>query len=221
MHTAIRDLTIRGGLRLKALLRVRRFFTVYQMVMLYKAQVLSFLESGCSVFIYTPATTMKLIDRIQARFLHAIGLSEVSAFLDFNLAPMIIRRQITALGILHKRILGLTPSVITELLPFAVRNPLTHQTRLAVRLHDKQLEDRASGIVTEMFRRSLFGYVGIYNRLPQGCINLPNVKSFQAHLQSSLRNQVQMGNPAWRDLLASLNRISDIRVFQQIFQIKI
>ena len=29
MHAAVRDLAIRGGLRLKALFRVRRFFTIY------------------------------------------------------------------------------------------------------------------------------------------------------------------------------------------------
>ena len=213
MHEAVRVLAIQAGWRLRALLRARRFFLTGHLVMLFKSQVLSYLESGIVAFFHAPISTMKSVDRIYYRFLREIGISEIDAFLRFNLAPLQVRRQIAALGTIHRRVLTLTPSAISALLPFSETSAHAYSTRLAIRLHDKQLEDRASGVVTEMFRRSLFGYVGIYNRLPQCCVDLPNIKSFQTHLQSSLRNQVQIDNPTWREILATTNRTSDIRVF--------
>ena len=217
MHTAVRTLAIQAGWRLKALLRVKRFFSTGQLVMLFKSQILSYLESGIVAFFHAPASTMKPIDRIFYRFLRAIGLSDVDAFRYFNLAPFQVRRQIAALGILHRRVLQLSPLPISEMLPFdtSIRS---YNTRLAVRMHDKQLLDYASGTVTEMFRRSIFRYVGLYNRLPQCSIDISTVKGFQAHLQNAIRSQAIAGNDGWQNILATSNRTCDINSFQQIFQ---
>ena len=65
------------------------------------------------------------VDRILRRFLREIGLSERDAILEFNLAPLHVRRQIAALGILHRRVLGQAPAAIADLLPFA--RPIGHR----------------------------------------------------------------------------------------------
>ena len=133
--------------------------------MLYKSQILSYLESGSVAFFHAPDTTMNPLDRIQQRFLREIGVSEKDAMLRFNQSPLAIQRQIAALGLLHRRVLNKTPSVIGELLPFASSSRHSYHTRLQSALHDKQLWDPAEGLCTEVFRRSIFGYIRIYNRL--------------------------------------------------------
>ena len=50
----------------------------------------------------------------------AIGLSELEALANFNLAPFTVRRQIAALGALHRRVLGDAPAPIAALFPFAL-----------------------------------------------------------------------------------------------------
>ena len=130
MHAAVRELAIQGGWRLKALLRTKRFFSLNQLVMLYKSQVLSYLESGSVAFFHAPATTMNPLDRIQQRFLREIGISTHEAISRFKLFPLLVRRQIAALGTLHRRVLGLAPSAIADLLPFAPLLGHSYNTRL-------------------------------------------------------------------------------------------
>ena len=67
---------------------------------------------------------------------------------DF-VAPLVVRRQIAALGALHRRALGLAPALIAQMLPFDKGVPHGHRTRLGERCHNKQLLDLAQGIVTD------------------------------------------------------------------------
>ena len=39
---------------------------------------------------------------MQTRFLRQIGLSDESAFMHFNLAPLMVRRDIAILGVIHR-----------------------------------------------------------------------------------------------------------------------
>ena len=63
MHSAVRELAVQAGWRLKALFRARKYFSVNQMFMLCKSQVLSYVESGSVAFVHAPVTTMSPIDR--------------------------------------------------------------------------------------------------------------------------------------------------------------
>lgn len=107
MHHAESDLVNGAGWRLRALLRAARFFTTRQMIILYKSQILSFIEAGSICFFHAPKTTMDPLERIQRRFLREIGILAETAFLKHNLAPVHTRCDIAALGLLHKRILGI------------------------------------------------------------------------------------------------------------------
>ena len=118
------------------------------------------------------------VDRILRRFLREIGVSENDALVEYKLAPLAVRRQISALGVIHRRVLGISPAPISALLPFDERAP-AYATRRVAHSHDKQLVDRAAGLATELFKRSVFGYVGVYNRLPQAVVNTKTVKEFQ------------------------------------------
>ena len=204
---------------MKALLRASRYFNIGQLVMLFKSQVLSYLESGVVAFSHAPATRMAPVDRIQRRFLRAVGLSEEEAIVRHNFAPMRVRRQIAALGVLHKRTLGLVPPPIAELLPFDASPGNPYCTRRVARLHSKQLMDRASGHATDVFRRSLFGHVAVYNRLPQAVVDLKCVRRFQACLQHAVRDLAGAGRHNWQEFLSQTDRTSDIAIFQRCFTV--
>ena len=167
MHAAVRVVAVQAGWRVKAILRSRLFFSKRELVHLFKAQVLSYIEAGISAFIHAPPSTMKPIDRIHSRFLREIALSEADAALNFGLLPFGVRRQIAALGFIHQRVLGLSPELICNLLPWKDVAETRYATRLATSLHRKQLWDAAMGKVTEIFKRSVFEFVGVYNRLPR------------------------------------------------------
>ena len=221
MHSAVRTLVVQAGWRLKALLRAKRFFSTNQLVMLYKAQILSYIESGSVAFIHAPMTTMAPVDRLQRRFLREIGLSERDAMLNHRLAPLPVRRRIAALGVLHRRILGQLPECIAELLPLKERRASAYSTRLASNLHNNQLIDPAEGRVTELFRRSLFGYIAVFNRLSQAVVDLKSVKTFQGCLQSAVRDWAASGAENWDDFLSVTDRCSNIVVFQSQFCVKL
>ena len=76
MHTAVRAVAIQAGWRVKAILRGKCFFSIKELVRLFKAQVLSYIESGIFAFIHAPPSTMQPIDCILQRFLKGIGLPE-------------------------------------------------------------------------------------------------------------------------------------------------
>ena len=160
---------------------------------------------------------MRPVDRILDRFLRELKLTDRDALILFNLAPLCVRRQIAALGLLHRRVLGLVPESIAALLPMLPSSAPAHRTRLTTHRHSFQLEDPASGCVTEVFRRSVFGYIVVYNRLPQCVVALDSVKKFQAHLSSAVKMCVEHHETSWKSLLSPKDRISDISKFQSKF----
>ena len=162
---------------------------------------------------------MAPVDRVLQRFLREIGLTNHDALTEHNLAPLVVRRQISALGVIHRRVLGISPKSITELLPMAEQNRPAYNTRLARHLHDKQLVDHATGRTTEMFRRSVFGYVGVYNRLPQAIVGKKTVKEFQRQIQSTIVGLAKCGCDDLHDFLSVRQKTSDIDVFQRRFQL--
>ena len=57
--------------------------------------------------IYHASTSLlQLVDRVQESFLEEIGIDDVTAFCDFNLAPLSLRRDIAMSGLIHRTVLG-------------------------------------------------------------------------------------------------------------------
>ena len=54
--------------------------------------------------------------------------------------------------------------------------------------HNKQLHSECAIGSTDIMRRSLFGLVHAYNRLPQRVIDQPSIKGFQRSLQEALKS---------------------------------
>ena len=220
MHTAAREVATEAGWRLQALLKVRRFFTTPEIFLMYKAQILSYIESKTSGLYHAAPSVLDRIDRVQRRFLRELGFSEIQALELFRLAPLPCRRDMAMLGALHKITLGLAPSQLSDLFPIlgTVREPfLTRNLRGWMLLHNRQLGTPATSMSSGIMNRSLFGICRCYNLLSQAMINLGSVKLFHRHLQIGLRAYALTGVEDWQKLFSGKWRLLTRQRFHALF----
>ncbi len=216
MKHAAQELARQAAWRVKALLRVRKFYSRKDMVNMYKARVLSFVEAGSSSMLHASKSALSILDRVQNRFLRGVGLSAEDAFLMYNLAPLSSRRDIASLGVLYKCVLGTAPAPIASFFPLASPQQTSVQTRLQVSRHSKQLFDRVAANSTDVFKRSLFGRVRVFNRLPEVVIQSESVSAFQSSLAKAMR-KAAASNRNWSNVFSTSQCVKDIRTFQQYF----
>ena len=95
--------------KLKAILRVRRFHSDADMVIMYKARLLSFIEYRTPAVYHACTSRLIKIDKLQDAFLRALGLSREDGLSQYNLAPLQTRRDIAMLGVIHRSVLGVGP----------------------------------------------------------------------------------------------------------------
>ena len=76
MHKGVRKIAVEAGWRLKSILRPRAYFTTPELMRLYKAHILSCIESGVAKYFHACDSTLACVDRVQGRFLRAVGLTE-------------------------------------------------------------------------------------------------------------------------------------------------
>ena len=139
---------------------------------------------------------MKLIDEIQIVFLANIGISKECALKDFNLGPLGLRRDIMMLGVLHKIALGIAPAPLRELIKPSVCNLRSFGFHNGKTFHDKQLNDSVGNDSPVSLKRSIFGLVHVYNRLPQDVISATIVQTFQRKLHCIAKHSINV-NPKW------------------------
>ena len=190
---------------------------------LYKAHVLSYIESGTPGYFHGSVSVLACVDRVQRRLLREVGISEEQALLNFRLAPLHTRRCMAILGFLHRVVLGKVSAQIALLFPRTERQErrdfIGHRVRGFEARHDKQLHDRISTSSTDQFKRSIFGMIPCYNALPQEFVDISSIKAFQKKLQTSLIHQARSGHISWQDVFSDGRRHASLLRFQSFFQV--
>ena len=182
MVAASREVSQDAGWRLRTLLHCSRYFSVSQLVFLYKAQILTFIESRTAALHHAAPSVLNTIYCVQRRFLREVNMSELEAFRAFNLAPLLVRRGISMLGLLYRIAHGLPPNALSRLFPldFARQLP-TRGNR-----HELQFKDVVQqGGHTDVYRRSCFGVATIWNMLPVDVAHAKTVKICQKRIQAA------------------------------------
>ena len=95
------------------------------------------------------------VDRVQSKFLEDAGLDNITALIEFNLAPLTARRDMAMLAVIHRAVLGKRPRHFKD--HFCWQTPGL--------LKDPREEIGGGGIIT----RSILGLVAVYNLLPEKC----------------------------------------------------
>ena len=175
--------------KIKAMLRLKSVYGLSNMIQQFETHIWGYYEHHNGSILHACDTTVNKLDRLQTHFLHELHIDPEPAFLEYNFAPSVLRRDIGLLGFIHKRVLGQCHVGVTNLLPFASVNVY----------HDKQLDNRAGEVTnrTMLFDKSLFNLVQVYNMLPQFVVDSNNIRSFQKLLTQFVRRRCADHDEEW------------------------
>ena len=203
MATATHKCATKAAWRTKALLRVRRFYSTVDLVMLYKSHVLSFIEYRTAGVHFASTSVLNGVDDVQTRFIRQLGLDEETAFMSHNLAPLCVRRDIAILGVIHRAVLREGPP---QLWKFFCRDSSARREQRLFSRHSLQLLERPPGRNLELMRRSAFGMIRVYNLLPEDAVAERTLKGFQRFLTQLVRDRLVARDDRWRELFSCRHR---------------
>ena len=147
MARAIHEIAGQAHWKLSTILRTRRFHSTKEIILLYKAQVLSYIEASTAAVAHAPAFFLSQLDFVQQRLLQDLNLSPEVALLDYRLAPLKYRRDMALLGLIHRICTKQAPPQFLEFIrprPIdAVDGP--RQWRLDSCAHSRQMLDLIDG----------------------------------------------------------------------------
>ncbi len=104
--------------KIKALLRTMKLYSISDMIQQFKTHIWGLIEYHTGAVLHTTPTVLARLDRLQTSFLEGLSIIEEVAFLDYNFAPTMLRRDIGILGFLQKRVLHQCHPAIIDFIPF-------------------------------------------------------------------------------------------------------
>ena len=109
MHDYIHEIVLSANWKMRMLLRTHHFYSSRDMINLFKADILSYIQYRTSVLLYASHSVLISLNSIQIRFLSNIRITIEDAALHFKLLPLRQRRQIAALGVIQRAVLKKGP----------------------------------------------------------------------------------------------------------------
>ena len=190
MENEVRQLVGQVRWKNQAILRCKKFFSRYDLVNLYKSQVLSYIEYRTPGIYHSCTTYLDKLDSTQKHLLEELDITEEDALLQYGLAPLRLRRDIAMLGVIQRSVLGKGPAQFAEFFVLREQNNEARRTRQCTRRHNKQLVDVREGQYLEVVKRSALGLIAVYNLLPQKIVDEDVVCNFQKMLQELVKSQI-------------------------------
>ena len=159
------------------LLRSRRYFNLDDILTQYKQLISSYIEYRAPAIYHATTSVWSQLDRTYDAFLREIRISREFALLEFNLAPLGMRRDIAMLRLIHRAAIGKGPPHFRRMFK-----------RRAGSLRIADFCEECD--VSLLALRSVWGLVGVYNLLG-GMATCAIVKDFQVALQGWARRIIQ------------------------------
>ena len=160
MENSIESLRSKVNWKLRTLLRTSRFFTTAEIVHLYKARILSFIEYRTAAVYHGTSTSLVRIDEVQNRLINSAGISKVDAIMHFKLAPLNARRGMAMLELIHRSVIGSGPEHFRKFFK-RIETPRNPGGRENMRRHKMQLETFRKGNFLELLAHSVLGLIDI------------------------------------------------------------
>ena len=104
------------------------------------------------------------------------------------------------LGFLHRVRLKIAPRHLMRLFPF---DHTDYRRSARIARHPYQFAYRYGGARLRAYRRSVFGLVHVYNKLPEWVVRMQTVSSFQTALQGLLEEGARNGVYDWQHMYSS------------------
>ena len=109
MGLAVRACVSQVTWELRTLTRATRGHIDAEPILPFKSPILFYLGYRTPAIYHAARTVLVAIDRVLTSFLRKLDISDVGAFVAFNLAPVAISGDIAMLGLVHRVVLGLGP----------------------------------------------------------------------------------------------------------------
>jgi len=215
MQSAIDQCVTACGWKLESICRSKRFFCDAELILFYKAHLLSYIEYRTPAIYHSAQSNLRPLDAVQTRFLRQLHVSDEDALIHFRLAPLSTRRDISMLGLIHRTVLGEGPVHFRAFFKLW-SSPGGRYRR---QRHTRQLEDPCDRPSCPNYvLNSAFGLVAIYNLLPQYVVDSASVKAFQGKLQDIVVYFATTHHAEWKTCLnrSTLNRSPLPRISQDI-----
>ena len=189
--------------KMQAILRTHHLYSNIDLIRQYKTHVLPIFEGSTGVIDHAFESQLQQLDSVQNSFLREIELTPACAFLEYNLQPLNLRRDIAMLGLLFKVRTGLAhPAFNTCFPPAAVP---ASQTRACRAAHPLQIVDFCDGQHEDLMRRSIFGLVHVFNQMPAHCVEgCVCVSSFQRRLTEAAHAACRAAKPRWAHIWSGM-----------------
>ena len=195
------------SVELKAILRTGRFNSGLNLVNLYKAQLLTFVEYRTAAFYHACDSALALLDAVQDRLVDAAGMTKLEALTNARLAPLAVWREIAMLGVIHRTVLGRGPRQFQQF--FKADTSARNEGRGKHRLQLMKLTDDFSDFIlpgsrpANYIQYSAFGLIEVYNLLPPQIVEAcPCAPSFQRALQDLVIHRADTGCGDWEQTLS-------------------
>ena len=185
MHETVDECVASCQWKIMNLLRTRRFHTDSELVLLFKAHILSFIEYRTCAISHASSSVLAPLDAVLDRFLRSLNISRLDALVYFNLAPLSTRRDMAILGVIHRSALGLGPHCFSRFFRLSSGLPPPRGPRR----HGRHMDVPVGFSAPDYVLHSALGVVRIYNLLPDYVISANSVKEFQSRLQLLLRER--------------------------------
>ena len=199
MRACVQSCVSEAGWRFRTLLRTQRFYNDTELIGLFKAHVLSFLEYRTPGLYHAASSTISSLDRVLSNFLRQVGVCDTDALMHFKLAPLSTRRDIAMLGVIHRTLLGGGPPQLRQF--FRLDTSDVRRSARSKR-HSRQIVSSFGDRPLDMVKRSVLGLTQVYNLLPARIVACKSVSSFQGALQALLREQAVVERPNWPHLFS-------------------
>ena len=103
-----------------AILRTKSYYSPAQLISQFKTHIWGIVECNIGGIFHAADHILNKLDALQNRFLRELDMDAATTFLEYNFAPLALRRDIGILGLLQKRVLGLIHPIFQRLLPFHI-----------------------------------------------------------------------------------------------------
>ena len=200
MHETIYQFSTETSWRLQTLFRTSRFYSTTSLVRMFKCHILSFMEGATPAIYHAAPSILKQLDDTLLQFLERSGISEETAILKHNLAPLGMRRDLAMLTLLHKVSLGIAPSPIAELFKHRCGTLDSFGFSGLFRTHSRQLHDPVTVSHPPMIQRSIFGLIKVYNRLSSYVLDANTPKQFHARFHNLAKQAAKSSSSGWQSM---------------------
>ena len=202
MSQAINECVAEVSWKTRALVRTQRFHTDSDLLNLWKAHILSYIEYRTPAWYHACETTIAPLDRCLSSFLRKIGVDDITALMKFNLAPLHTRRDMAMLAVIHRAALRKGPPAFHAFIRHSAQENRASDRLSIGRVSRILVEYRNCGNRLEIMRRSLFGLISVYNLLPESVIIYSTVQEFQRALQDFVKDCVTKRGTHWFRMLS-------------------